>query len=105
MVDDVGDLLVEQPRVDGVADRAHAGDGVVELEVAIAVPGQRADPVAWRDAQPLEHPGEPAGTPLRLAVGVAVPRPFSTALLTISPSPWWRAAKVSKDETSSGRAA
>ena len=73
VVDDVGDLLVEEPRVDGVADRAHAGGGVVELEVPVAVPGQRADAVVAAHAQPLQRPREAPRPALRLAVGVAVP--------------------------------
>ena len=74
MLEDVRDLRLEQPRVDGVDHRPHAGDGEVELVVAVAVPGQRADPVTRTNAQPLQYPGQPAGAPLGVAVGVTVAR-------------------------------
>ena len=67
VVGDVGDLLGEQARVDGVADRADAGDGVVELEMAVAVPGQRRHPVAGLDAEPDQRVGEPADALARCA--------------------------------------
>ena len=60
MVDDVGELVVEQPRVDRVDDRAHPRYAVVELEVAITIPGERSDAVARSDAQPGQRVGEPA---------------------------------------------
>ena len=72
VVGDVGDLLGEQARVDGVADGADAGDGVVELEVAVAVPGQRRHAVARLDAEADESVGEPADALARLCVAVAV---------------------------------
>ena len=76
MVDDVGDLPVEEPRVDGVDHGTHAGDGEVELVVAVAVPGQGADAIARGYAQALEHAGQPAGAPLGITVGVAMARAF-----------------------------
>ena len=51
MIDDVGDLVGEQARVDGVTDRAHAGDAVVQLEVAMVVPRERGDALAGPDAE------------------------------------------------------
>src|SRR5262249_10506239 len=42
----------KEARIDGVADRADAGDGVVELEMAITVPGECRHPVAGFDAKP-----------------------------------------------------
>jgi hypothetical protein len=53
MIDDELELLGEQPRIDGMQDRAHARDGVVQLEVPVIVPGQRGDAVAGL------HPGSP----------------------------------------------
>ena len=76
VVGDVGDLLGEQPRVDGVADGADAGDGVVELEVAVAVPGQRRDPVAGLDAEPDQRVRQPADALARLGVAVAMEAAF-----------------------------
>jgi hypothetical protein len=51
VVGDVGDLLRKQARIDGVADGGDAGDGVIDLEVAMAIPGQGADAVLGLDAQ------------------------------------------------------
>ena len=76
VVGDVGDLLLEQARVDGVADGADAGDGVVELEVAVAVPGEGRHPVARLDAEADERVGEPADALARGAVAVAVQAAF-----------------------------
>ncbi len=41
VVDDEHQLLRKEPRIDRVDHGAHAGDAVVELEVAEAVPGER----------------------------------------------------------------
>ena len=79
MVGDVGDLLGEQPRVDGVADGADAGDGIVELEVAIAVPRERADAIARLHAKAREGSGEAARTAVSGAIRVAVDRAFDGA--------------------------
>ena len=49
VIDDPGDLLGKQARIDGVVDRADAGDAVPGLEMAVAVPGERRDPVAELD--------------------------------------------------------
>ena len=56
VIDDPHDLLGEQPRVDGMVDRADADDAVPGLQVPPGVPGQRRHPVAELDAvliQPL----------------------------------------------------
>ena len=76
VVGDVGDLLGEQPRIDGVADRADAGDGEVELEVAVAVPGQRRHPVARLDAEPDQRVRQPADALAGGRVAVAVDAPL-----------------------------
>ena len=72
VVGDVGDLLGEEARVDGVADGADAGDGIVELEVAVAVPGQGRHPVARLDAEADEGVGELADPLPRLGIAVAM---------------------------------
>ena len=59
MVDDVGELLVEQADVERVQHRPDARDREVELEVALVVPGERPDPVALLDAEPAERAREP----------------------------------------------
>ena len=53
---DPGDLIGKQPRIDGVDHRAHAGHRVVELEVAIAVPGKRSDAIAQLHAYATSLP-------------------------------------------------
>src|SRR5579885_2833224 len=68
MIDDVDDLLGEEARIDGMADRAHAGDAIIDLEMAKAVPGKRADAVRLLDAQPNERIGELP----RAGMGVAI---------------------------------
>ena len=58
VIDDPGDLLGKQPRIDGVVDRADAEDAVPGFQVPPGVPGQRRDAVAELDAvalQPLRH--------------------------------------------------
>ena len=79
VVDDVDDLLGEEPRVVRVADRAHAGDAVVELEVTVAIPGQRTDPVADLDAEVEQGLGDLLRALVRIAIGVKVDRAFHGA--------------------------
>ena len=58
VVDDPGDLLGKQPRVDGMADRADTHDAVPRFEVPPRVPGDGGDPVPELDAvavEPLRH--------------------------------------------------
>ena len=58
MVDDVDDLLGEQPGVDRMADRSHTGDTEVKLHVAVAVPCQRGDAVAPLDPELGQRVGQ-----------------------------------------------
>ena len=51
VVDDVGDLLGEQSRVDGVHDGTGPGYTKIERQVAVAVPRERRNPVALLDTQ------------------------------------------------------
>ncbi len=58
VVDDPGDLLGKQARVDGVIDRPDAENAVPCFQVAPGVPGERRHPVAELDAvavEPLRH--------------------------------------------------
>ena len=58
VVDDPGDLVGEQPRIDGVADRADSHDAVPGFEMAPGVPGDGGDAVTELDAvavQPLRY--------------------------------------------------
>ena len=50
MVDDPGDLFGEQPRIDGMADRADAHDAVPGFKMAPGVPRDGGDAVAELDA-------------------------------------------------------
>ena len=79
MVDDVDDLLVEQPRVDRVTDSTDARDAVIQLEMAEGVPSQSADPVAGLDPEPQQRASEPLRAALGLGIGVAVDRSFDGA--------------------------
>ena len=72
VVDDPGDLLREQPRVDGVAHQARAGRGVIDLEMAVAVPGQRADTVTRLATQPGQGLRQLAGAQFGVDPGVAM---------------------------------
>ncbi len=70
VIDDVAQLVVEEARVDGVADRAHPRDAEIELEVPVGVPGQRRDAIAEADAVALQRLGEAFGA--RFEIGVAI---------------------------------
>ncbi len=48
-----------QTGVQGMADHASPHGGVVDLQMALGVPGQRADPVAQAQPQRLQGPGQP----------------------------------------------
>ena len=54
-----GELLGEEPEVQRVEHRAHAGNREVRLEVLLGVPEEGADPVAGLDPEPGQRRGEP----------------------------------------------
>ena len=59
VIDDPGDLIGKQPRIDGVIDRADAHDAVPGFEVPPGIPSERRHAVAELDAaavEPLRHP-------------------------------------------------
>ena len=72
VIDDVGELPGKQPRIDGVAHGADAGYGVIELEMAIPVPGQRGDAVARLHAQIAQRIGKAGDTGPGFTVGRAM---------------------------------
>ena len=79
VVDDVIQLLGEQPRIQGVANRTQAHDAEPGLHVPIAVPGHRRDPVAELDPFPLQGLGH-AQRPLAGGCQRATPdRPLHAA--------------------------
>jgi hypothetical protein len=80
VVDDVGQLLREQPQVERVQHRSHGRHREVGLQVLLGVPQQRADAVALADAEAGQRAGQ-TGRPDgdlgvgRLAHAVAVEGP------------------------------
>ena len=72
MVGDPGHLVGREARVERVHHAAAAGDAEVQLEVAVAVPGQRGDAVAERQPRRSSACCDPARACRRLAVGGAV---------------------------------
>jgi len=72
VVYDIGDLFGEQARVDGVTDRGHARDGVVDLEMPMGIPRQRTNAVLDLDAEGQQHAHQLARAEVGVAVGVAV---------------------------------
>jgi len=76
VVGDVDDLVREQARVDRVDHRADAGDGVVQLVVPVAVPGERADALGRLHAERAQHLRQAARAGVGLAVAVAVDAAF-----------------------------
>ena len=74
VVDDELQLLRKKAWIDRVQHGAQARDRVVELEVAIVVPGQRAHPVAGPDARGLQRVRELARAAEHLTPVRAVPR-------------------------------
>ena len=79
MVDDVDDLLGEEPRVDGVHHRAGTRHPVIEREVTVAVPGQRGHPVRRLDAQLGQRVGHLLGLVPDLRPGGPPDRPLGQA--------------------------
>ena len=76
VVHDVDELVVEEPRVDGMDDRSAPRHGIVKLEVAIAIPGERGYPVFRFDTQSGERACQAPCTQVRVAIGIAMNRPF-----------------------------
>src|SRR5580704_905678 len=68
VIDDVDELLGEEPRVERVIDAARARDPVPGLDMAGSIPRQRADPVARPDAKPIECLGATPRAPRDLAI-------------------------------------
>src|SRR5438046_3399315 len=58
MVDDVGELIVEKPRIERVQDATHADDAKPGDEMAIVVHGKRGNPFPGQNAEPFERLSE-----------------------------------------------
>ena len=76
MVHDIGDLRREKPGVDHVTDRAHARYAVIQLVMAIAVPRQGRDPVAFPDSKRPERFRKFPGADFGIRKGITVDRPL-----------------------------
>src|SRR5690606_9820981 len=73
---DVGDLLVEQARVDRMRNGAGAAYSVQTLQVPMRVPGQCRYAIALAHAEPLQGVREAFRAGLRAAPRVAMRRSF-----------------------------
>jgi hypothetical protein len=65
-------MLGKQPEVQGMQHATHAGDRVVELQVAVVVPGERGDTVARLDTKSLQRSCKPVDARHHLAIRGAV---------------------------------
>ena len=79
VTEDVEQLLGEQPRIEGVADRAEAGHAEVDLDVTMGVPRERGDAVARADAEGQQRVGETLGAAVDLTIVRAMDRPLDAA--------------------------
>ena len=79
VVDDPGDLVLEEPRIDRVVDGADADDAVPGLEMPPGVPGERRDPVAEPMPSRVEALRDLERAPPDLGVVGAVDRPLDRA--------------------------
>ena len=79
VVDDPGDLLGEEARVDGVIDRARPGYAVPAFEVPVAIPGERRDAVAVLDLLAMKPLGDFQRAMADIAIVRIVHRPFDRA--------------------------
>jgi hypothetical protein len=86
VVDDPGDLVGMQPWIDGVQHAAGARDAVVQLQVAIAVPGNGGHAIGHRQALRVQRVGHLASPARDGGPGAAVDV-ASTRRETISASP------------------
>jgi hypothetical protein len=79
MVGNPGDLVRVHARVDGVQNPARAAHAVIQLKVAVAVPGQRGHAVTEGQAQRVQRVGHSPSALPSLFVGVAVDVAFHPA--------------------------
>ena len=79
VIDDVDELIGVEARVHRMHHGARARDAVEELEVAVRVPAERADPVARAHTEPAECLGQALGPAMRVGVRVAMDRSVDVA--------------------------
>ena len=71
---DERDVLRRQARVHRMADRAHAGDAIIEFEVTEIVPGERRHAIPEADAELSQRARQPPAAPLDLGIGGSMER-------------------------------
>ncbi len=76
---DVLELIRKEPRIDGVQHPSGAGHAVVELEMPVAVPGERRDAIAGARAERIERIGDPLRPGGDLGESRAMEGPFRIA--------------------------
>jgi hypothetical protein len=57
-----------------MADRAHAGDAIIEFEVTEIVPGERRHAIPEADAELTQRAGQPPAAPLDLGISGSMER-------------------------------
>jgi hypothetical protein len=72
VIGDVGNLLREQARVDGVHHCSHTRDAVERLQMPVTVPCHSADAVAHLHAEFGERTGQLSGPAIHVSIGIAV---------------------------------
>ena len=72
VIDDVTQLLREQPRVDGVADTCTARGAIINFKMPVTVPGKCADALAGLNLQALKHLCHLLGSSVTLGIGVTM---------------------------------
>ena len=79
MVEDVEQLVRVQARVQGVQHRTAAGGGEIQLQVPVAVPGQRGDALRRLHTELAECMGHLTRAVMQLRIGGAVDVAFDAA--------------------------
>jgi hypothetical protein len=60
--------------IQGMADRAHARHGVVNLEVSVSVPGDRGDALSFLESKFVDRISQLPGSASTVAIGVSMQR-------------------------------
>jgi hypothetical protein len=71
VLENEGDLIGEEPDVDGVQDRADHRDGVVQFQVTVSVPRERGDPIARADPERAQGVRELRDAPPEIGIAQA----------------------------------
>ena len=72
VIDDVDHLLSGQARIDRVADRPDAGNGIVKLKMPVAIPRERGHPIPVVHTKPLQSMRQLGDPSCRFPVGCAM---------------------------------